>query len=110
MRVSKLVATPVAALTLFVAGAAIAGDLATIQTFDAVNSTPCATVLCIVPSPEAVGRVCNVSANGLPVASVPLMPGPNFVVAPAFGPATSYTASGPGIGPSSCHPDNPGIN
>lgn len=96
MRVSKLVATPVAALALF-AGAAVAGDLATIDSFDAVNSTSMSTVLRIVPSPQAVGQICIVSANGLPVASVPLTPGPNFVVAPAFGPATSYTATGPGI-------------
>lgn len=109
MRVSKLVATPVAALALF-AGAAIAGDLATIESFSAVNSTPCSTVLCIVPSPEAVGLICNVSANGVPVAAVPLMPGPNFVAAPAFGPATCYTASGPGIQGKSILEEGTGLN
>lgn len=97
MRVWKLFATPVAAFALFAGTAAIAGDLATLDSFGAVNSTPCMTMLCIVPSPAAVGRVCNVSANGLPVASIVLAPGSNYVGAPSFGPATNYVASGPGI-------------
>lgn len=97
MRVLKLVATQVAALALFAGTAAIAGDSAALDSFTAVNSTPCMTVLSIVPSPAAVGQVCNVSANGMPVASVVLAPGSNLVPAPSFGPATCYTASGPAI-------------
>jgi hypothetical protein len=97
MRVWKLFATPVAAFALFAGTAAIAGDLATLDSFYAAKSDPCMTMLCVVPSPAAVGRVCNVSANGLPVASIVLAPGNNYVGAPSFGPATNYVASGPGI-------------
>lgn len=97
MRVSRFFAKPVAVLALFAGTVAVAGDLATLDTFDSVCSDPCSTMLRIVPSAAAVGRVCNVTANGLPVACVVLQPGPNFVPAPSFGPATSYVASGPGV-------------
>jgi hypothetical protein len=110
MRVWKLFATPVAAFALFAGTAAVAGDLATLDSFCAVNSNPCMTMLCVVPSPTAVGRVCNVSANGLPVASIVLAPGNNFVGAPSFGPATNYVASGPGIQAKSILEEGLGLN
>ena len=107
MRVLKLVATSVAALALFAGTAAVASDLATLQSFAPVNTNPCMTMLCIVPSPQAVGQVCMVSSGGTPVASVVLVPGNNYVAAPTSG---WYAASGPGIEASCIHPDNPGIN
>lgn len=110
MRILKSFAMPLAAIALFAGTVAVAADLATIDSFKAVDSTPCSTLLCIVPSPAAVGRVCNVTANGVPVATVLLAPGPNMVAAPSFGPATCYAATGPGLDAAALHPDNPGIN
>ena len=94
MRVLKLVATSVAALALFAGTAAVASELATLESFAPVKSDPCMTLLCIVPSPQAVGQVCMVSSGGTPVASVVLVPGNNYVAAPT---STCYVASGPGI-------------
>jgi len=97
MRVLRFAVKPVAVLALFAGTVAVAGDLAKLEKFDAVCSTPLNTMLCVVPSDAAVGQVCNVSANGVPVACVVLQPGTNYVVAPSFGPSTCYVASGPGI-------------
>ena len=97
MRFSRFLVKPVAVLALVAGTVALAGDLATLDKFCVVNSTSCSAMLYILPSPAAVGQVCNVTANGLPVASVVLMPGGNYVAAPSFGPMTSYVASGPGI-------------
>ena len=110
MRFSRFLVKPVAVLALVGGTVALAGDLATLDKFCVVSSTPCSSMLYILPSPAAVGQVCNVSANGLPVASVVLVPGGNYVMAPTYSATTCYVASGPGIESAALHPDNPGIN
>ena len=109
MRVSRFFVKPLAVLALFAATAAVAAELATVD-LTVVNSTPTSAMLCVVPSPAAVGQPCTLTANGMPVASFVLQPGGNYRVVPSFGPATIYAATGPGIEGKSILEEGLGLN
>ena len=110
MRVSTVFVKPLAVLALFggLVAVAVADGVSGIESLTVVNSTPTCAMLRVVPTPAAVGQICTISANGLPVAQCVLAPGGTYVGVPSFGPATNYTASVPGLEEGKWY--NPGSN
>jgi hypothetical protein len=113
MRTLKLVAPALAALGFAFTAVAQADFLKIplIDFFGSLAPSPNGPVInfCVVADLLSTGDECMILADGVPVTSLTLLPGPNFFTLPATG-AMTYTATGPEILERNTHPDNPGIN
>lgn len=110
MKFTKIAAPAFAAAALAFGASAVAQSGPEIVSFYGVEAGPPVNMFCVTANPEAVGLPCIILADGNPVTSFPLLPGPNFVLAPYMGPTTEWTATGPGILGKSILQEGLGIN
>jgi hypothetical protein len=111
MRFSKFVVPTLLAVALGAAAHADGG--AHLDSFTATALSPAPMVkLCVTASGAAVGQPCFLTENGIQVASMILVEGPNCAAAPNMGPGAMFMAFGPGVDPmtATTGTENPGIN
>jgi hypothetical protein len=111
MRFSKFVVPTLLAVALGAAAHADGG--AHLDSFTATALSPAPMVkLCVTASGAAVGQPCFLTENGIQVASMILVEGPNCAAAPNMGPGAQFVAFGPGLEAlvADTYPSCPGIN